>query len=390
MIEVRPPAPQFFDTDGSPLDAGYIYIGTTGANPETNPQAIFWDKDGTIPAAQPIRTLNGYPSRDGAVSKFYTSTKNYSISVKDKRGSLVGGVLNSDSGVFDELTALTSAAGIGYDPLSAGMASNNVQDAIEEVQTNVEAVAADVASLATTYSGIINLFANSAFIINTRAYSSGTNTGAPNQYTLDRLRVVVSGQSVIISVSTTFGFRITAPAGGLEQVIEGSMITGGDYACSWVGTGTVTVNGAARAKGETFNLDAAGNCTVRLVGEFEQFMFTRPNMVGQYEYDYVDDLLYCQRYTRLNSPGVGLSVSTTSVSGIAVSWSPPMRITPTASLFNGTSALLEPGVAARDATSVAAFNGNESGGYLDINGTSIVSGKLHTLIHNKVLFTAEF
>ena len=83
MIEVRNPANQFFDNDGSPLDDGYIYVGTTGANPETSPQAVYWDKEGTIPAAQPIRTINGYPARSGAASKFYTASKNYFYQIKN-------------------------------------------------------------------------------------------------------------------------------------------------------------------------------------------------------------------------------------------------------------------------------------------------------------------
>lgn len=293
MIEVRTPANQFFDTDGTPLDNGYIYIGTTGANPETTPQAVYWDKDGTIPAAQPIRTINGFPARDGAVSKFYTSTKNYSITVKDKRGILVVGVLNSDSGVFDELSGSTGAAGVGYDGTTSGLSSSNVQDAIDEVQSNVDSVVAAQNS----QSGLVNLFMNSAFLINHRGYVSGTATTGSNQYTLDRIRVVVSGQSLIFTPAA-FGNRITAPAGGAEQVIEGLFVVGGDYACTWTGTGTIQVGGVVKAKNETFTLTAKTNATIRMFGEFENFVLTRPDMLGRYEYDYAADLRNCMRYAQ--------------------------------------------------------------------------------------------
>lgn len=295
MIEVRTPANQFFDTDGTPLDNGYIYVGTTGANPETTPQTVYWDKDGTIPAAQPIRTINGFPARDGAVSKFYTSTKNYSITVKDKRGILVMGVLNSDSGVFDELAETTGAAEVGYDNASSGLTATDVQDAIDEVKTELDSLGTTVSGLELTTSGVMNLFANGAFLINQRGYVSGTNTTTANQYTIDRIRVVTSGQNLTFTAGT-FGNRITAPAGGAEQVIEGNRITGGEYACSWVGTGTIQINGVSKTKGETFTLPAGSNAVVKLFGEIEQFMLTRPNMLGQFEYDYFEDYRICQRY----------------------------------------------------------------------------------------------
>lgn len=389
MIEVRHPAPTFTDADGTPLDAGYIYVGITGANPETTPQTVYWDKDGLIPAAQPIRTLNGYPSRDGAAAKFYTSTATYSITVKDKRGLLVVSTLNNDSGIFDELSESAGAAGVGYNNTTSDLAADTVQEALDELDADIEAVAADVESLSTAFSGMVNLFANSAFLVNQRGYVSGTPTVGANQYTLDRIKVIVSGESLVFTGSTTFGNKITAPAGGAEQVIEGNFITGGDYACTWVGTGTVTVDGFLKTKGETFTLTGGTNCFIRMFGEIEQFMLTRPDMIGRYEYDYSSDILYCQRYARGNPPGVGFSISTTAVNAIAVPFSPAMRATPTATLVNGTGALLEPGVATRNATSIALFNGNQYGGYLDINGTTITNAKMHLLLQGRVLFTAE-
>lgn len=296
MIEVRNPANQFFDTDGTPLDNGYIYVGTTGANPETSPQTVYWDKSGTITAAQPIRTLNGYPSRDGAISKFYTSTKNYSITVRDKRGSLVVSTLNSDSGIFDELSDESMAAGIGYDNGTSGLTATNVQAAIDELKTEVDTANDSVADLLTSFSGLYNLLANGAFFINQREYVSGTPTSTANQYTVDRWRVVTSGQSLIYSVSSEFGYAITAPSGGLEQVIEGTFVVGGDYALTWTGTGTVTVNGTNRTKGEKFTIPARTQITVRLVGNFERITFTRPELIGRFEYNFQNDMAYCKRY----------------------------------------------------------------------------------------------
>lgn len=295
MIEVKTPAEQFFDLDGSALDGGFIYVGASGANPETTPVAVYWDKAGTIPATQPIGTVNGYPYRLGAAAKFYTATKNYSITVRNSTGSLVISATNTDSGVFDELTATSSAAAIGYDNASSGLTAATVQAAVDEIKANADTLETTVDSLVSGNSGVINLFANSAFLINQRGYVSGAATSGANQYTLDRIRVVVSGENIAF-VASTFGNKITAPAGGAEQVIEGNRITGGDYACTWVGTGTIQVNGITQIKGATFSLTAGSNATITMFGEIEQFMLTRPSMLGKYEYDYSIDLLMCQRY----------------------------------------------------------------------------------------------
>jgi hypothetical protein len=73
MLQIASPFQQIFDTDGSPLDNGYIYIGTANANPEVSPISLWWDDAGTIPAAQPLRTLNGYLVRSGTPARVYTA-----------------------------------------------------------------------------------------------------------------------------------------------------------------------------------------------------------------------------------------------------------------------------------------------------------------------------
>lgn len=83
------PFPIFNDIDGDPLDAGYIYIGTANLDPETNPISVYFDAALTIPATQPIRTLNGFPSNSGSPSRLYVNANDYSITVKNKNGSQV-------------------------------------------------------------------------------------------------------------------------------------------------------------------------------------------------------------------------------------------------------------------------------------------------------------
>lgn len=113
--------------------------------------------------------------------------------------------------------------------------------------------------------GLRNLIINGNFAINQRGYVSGAAVGAANQYTLDRWRVVTSGQNATFTASGN-GNLVTAPAGGLEQVIEGLSIAGGAYVINWTGTATCTVGGTARTKGATFTLTANTNVTVRFSG----------------------------------------------------------------------------------------------------------------------------
>jgi hypothetical protein len=87
-LSIQPPYPIFTDTDGQPLENGYVWIGTANQNPITNPVAVFWDAALTQPAAQPIRTLNGYPANAGTPARLYVNS-DYSIQVQNKNGTVV-------------------------------------------------------------------------------------------------------------------------------------------------------------------------------------------------------------------------------------------------------------------------------------------------------------
>jgi hypothetical protein len=78
----------FRDLNGEPLENGSIYIGVANLDPVTNPIAVYWDAALTIPAAQPIPTINGYPSRGGSPGVIYADSA-YSVLVRDKRGALI-------------------------------------------------------------------------------------------------------------------------------------------------------------------------------------------------------------------------------------------------------------------------------------------------------------
>lgn len=87
-LSIQPTYPIFTETDGLPLENGYIWIGAANLDPQGNPINVYWDAALTIPAAQPIRTLNGYPSRNGTPGRLYVNS-DYSIRVQNSNGSLV-------------------------------------------------------------------------------------------------------------------------------------------------------------------------------------------------------------------------------------------------------------------------------------------------------------
>lgn len=88
MFSTAPPFPIFNDVDGKPLESGYLYYGTVNLNPETHPITVYWDSTGTQPAAQPIRTMGGFPVRNGKPATVFVGS-DYAITVKDRHGKLV-------------------------------------------------------------------------------------------------------------------------------------------------------------------------------------------------------------------------------------------------------------------------------------------------------------
>lgn len=163
----------------------------------------------------------------------------------------------------------------------------------------------DSASMANLYAlagqaggtGDRNLLVNSNFSANQRTYVSGTATTVANQVTLDRWRVVTSGQNLTYGTATP-DVTVTAPAGGLEQIIEAGWVAGGVYTLSWTGTATATVNGVSITNGgQTSSLTGNSAVTIR----FSSGTVTR----AQFELGTVAtpwqrrapgvDLLLCQR-----------------------------------------------------------------------------------------------
>jgi len=155
----------FTDLTGQPLDAGYIYIGQENQNPETSQIAVYWDAALTQPAAQPLRTIGGYISRQGTPADVYAAS-GFSMTVKTKNGELVyyQPTPATDSPLRLELAASGGSALVGFTQSGTGATSRTVQEKLRDMVSVkdfgvVGGLVADEASAfnnAATYAASIN------------------------------------------------------------------------------------------------------------------------------------------------------------------------------------------------------------------------------------------
>lgn len=76
------------DLTANGLNGGKVYIGVANEDPQTNPQAVYWDAAATLPATQPLDVEGGYIMRLGTPTLAFTANP-YSIRVLDRSGSQV-------------------------------------------------------------------------------------------------------------------------------------------------------------------------------------------------------------------------------------------------------------------------------------------------------------
>jgi hypothetical protein len=126
-LSIQPTYPIFTDIDGQPLEAGYIWLGAANLDPQVNPINVYWDAALSIPATQPIRTLGGYPSRNGTPARLYVNS-DYSIRVMNRNGSLVYSAPAATERYSDAVVSGVNAQNVVYDPPFAGGVQTNVEE----------------------------------------------------------------------------------------------------------------------------------------------------------------------------------------------------------------------------------------------------------------------
>jgi len=87
-VVVENPFSIFLDLKGAGINAGTLYIGVENQDPQTNPQAVYWNEELTVPASQPLDVLGGYIMRLGTPARAYVAN-NYSMRLRNRQGDQV-------------------------------------------------------------------------------------------------------------------------------------------------------------------------------------------------------------------------------------------------------------------------------------------------------------
>jgi hypothetical protein len=133
--------PLIVDKSGKPLDNGIVYIGDSGQNPENYPIQIYYDEEFSIPAPQPLRTVNGYFSRNGSPAKIFINVAECSIAVKDKFKILQWSDLNYTgilSGAGIKASDVIDESGKTQQEINSDQNSTNIKQ--EEINAGVNSI----------------------------------------------------------------------------------------------------------------------------------------------------------------------------------------------------------------------------------------------------------
>lgn len=131
-LSIQPTYPIFTDIDGQPLEDGFVWVGAANVDPQTNPINIYWDAGLTQPAAQPVRTLAGYPSNSGTPARLYVGS-DYSIRVMNKNGSTIYSAPQATdriSGVV--ISGDISSSKVSFDPVGLGATPRSAQSKMRD------------------------------------------------------------------------------------------------------------------------------------------------------------------------------------------------------------------------------------------------------------------
>lgn len=131
VLSVQPTFPIFTEEDGQPLENGYIWIGTANLDPQVNPISVYWDAALTQPAAQPIRTINGYPAKSGSPGRLYVNS-DYSIRVQNKNGSAIYSAPAATER-FSNVVFEVSSEDVGFLQAGTGAVQRTVQSKLRDV-----------------------------------------------------------------------------------------------------------------------------------------------------------------------------------------------------------------------------------------------------------------
>ena len=228
MTEIVTPFAQFFDTNGAPLNNGAIFIGTAYLDAQTNPILVFWDEALTIPAPQPIRTLNGYAVWNGAPARIFCNADNFSMTVQTSTGRTVWAVQDATSEtktsdiIFQDFAAPTGSSLVGFIQSGAGAVARTAQDKMRDT-VSVEDFGA-VGDGITDDTAAIQSAINAAITQNKILYWAGKTYRTTTPLTVNSIGVVWQGEGVEntkIIATTNFAQLLHLQSGSAEFSCSG-------------------------------------------------------------------------------------------------------------------------------------------------------------------------
>lgn len=228
-FQLQTPFAFFVDTNGKPLDAGYIWIGAANTNPDETQIPVFWDDALTIPAVQPIRTVGGYPSRNGSAAQVFTG-QYYAITVRNKYGELVFSnafaadmvaaqlltmAANRVEQTFDTVYG-TSLYPLNFDPASAALMLVTLNGVVQSAGDHFS-----LAAMPSAPSGKGIQFVDAAIPTGYRVdvvFDKPINYAVANQVSMDFATLAEFQAAVTAGLSLPDGRLVTA--GGVPYVAE--------------------------------------------------------------------------------------------------------------------------------------------------------------------------
>jgi hypothetical protein len=282
LIQLAPPYPVFTDKNGDPLDNGYLYFGVVDLNPETNPIQVYYDSAFTQPVAQPIRTSNGYPMRNGAPALIFAGSQ-FSVTVRDKNSDLViyspvgygvdpgaiAGVVVVQDHTGD---GVTTAFGMGASPSS----ENATNVFIDGVYQNKSTYSISGSTL--TFSEAPPLYSAIEIVSNQTSIIGGTDAGLVtyNEGGLGAVtRTVQSRLRDFVSVKDfgAVGDGVTDDTAAIQAALDSGakliLLPRGDYKI----TSTLTIPTSVILRGDGIN-------NTQISNDSNTFAFTLTNCIG--------------------------------------------------------------------------------------------------------------
>jgi hypothetical protein len=238
-LSIQPTYPIFTDIDGQPLENGYIFIGTANLDPQTNPINVYWDAALTISAPQPIRTLAGYPSRNGTPARLYVNS-DYSIRVQNRNGSMVYSAPSATER-YSNVVVSANAQDVFYDPPFTGAVQTNVEEKLSEsvsvfdfmtpaqiadVQARtytldtIGAIEAAIAASPAVY------FPPGGYLVSRAIALTGNTINGRHLYGSQNFNTVIKRTTTNSQVINTRTVTCVMYVGGLDHIIENLYILG--------------------------------------------------------------------------------------------------------------------------------------------------------------------